>query len=328
MAPLIIMVTQTFIKRVKKALPRAVPLILILLGLFLHGCWEKDPFFLKLNYPFYYKLLDTIFFSVIIVGAIGLLLELYHYTKYFEERLTVFFSNETFLKCLNKNRLKEILDRVMMLLYHGDVTASEALFPVVRDEIFPFLAKPYSQNYRVIISSEVEESNPQVLKRVQECEYDIKNPISEEIKYSFRIITVLFKVDGFEKEKIAQILNLEIDNKKISDPKFYASDLGETVRFSYTQEIILKNKPVHIKYKIKKIIPVKDTLYLFKTDYPIYNYRLTFYFIGDALFSIDACVFGIGKKENISRSKNMITVEFPGWLFPGHGIGVCYQKKS
>lgn len=308
-----------------KAMPKYIPIILILLGLVFHQ-GVKYIESLK-NYPFWFNLLENFFMAMILIGGIGLLLEVYVFVKYFEDRLTTFFSTETFLRHLNRGSLQIIMNRVMMLLYHGKVTAEGELFPLIRDEVFPDLNKPYIEDYKETIISTIEPGHENFFKRQLEVEYDVINPIKQQYEFIVKIVSVLYPAEGISDKELAQIAELKIDGKDINNPKFDVSKENGLIYFRYKHPILVKDKKVHIFYKESKIITINDNFYITRRDVPTKNFHLVFNFT-KGNYELYGELFGRGEKaESIKKSTNLITVDYKGWLLKGHGAAIIFQKS-
>lgn len=298
--------------------PYAIPIIMILFGIIfsLIGAYCIES--LSWTQSFFYQLGA----ALTIGGLISLALGIPEYIVYFERRLANILSEDTFLRYLSREKLEQIRSIITKKLC--DVfwdEEGESLYDLVIERVFPFLSEPYRKNFRDFYDYSRLPDNENVILVKSKTEYDLV-PVKEgNGTFKLNWVLGLKKIPNFD-DKLLKSINLYVDDELVEiTPK--ESEIEDEVRYEFTHELVLEAKK-HIKITCEHYTPVKDELTL-RMVHLTKNVVLDLAFEKD--YKYEAKVFGLPAEYSIHQRERGITVEYPDWMLPKHGIIVIWREK-
>lgn len=310
-----------------------VPVLLISVGIVFY-LWasaiapEKEiiPFLLGITINAK-ELLSHIASGLFIVGVIGLALQIYEITKFFDERLIKFFSSSHFLSYLTPNRQKDLHEHLTRLIWNVEEIEAGGLYHFINNEVYPYLTRPFRRDYKARVDSKIWEDRGDVIERITETEYYIENPLRGKVAFTIKMGTRLKKIADLDKELIeAEFIeiggerNREVRFKKIQETE------GE-VFYSLSLPIKKVRKSTYVKIKTKRYIPIDDKNFNLFMAHPTNSFHLDFTFPGD--YGFNTGIFAIGATPNcIHKRAHGVTVEYNGWMLPSHGITIQREDKK
>lgn len=314
-------------RRLRNFAVLGVPLILILVGIVFY-LWasaiapEKEVIHLLLGITINAKeLLTNIASGLFIVGVIGLALQIYEITKFFDERLTNFFSSRHFLSYLTSNRQKDLHEHLTRLIWNVEEIEAGGLYQFINNEVYPYLTRPFRRDYRARVDSKIWEDRGDVIERVTETEYYIENPIRSKADFTIKMETRLKKITDLHKELIEAEF-IEIGGERNEEVRFEKIQETEDEAF-YSLSLLIKKvrESTHVKIKTKRYIPIDDKNFNLFMTHPTNSFHLDFTFPGD--YGFNTGIFAIGATPNcIHKRAHGVTVEYNGWMLPSHGITI------
>lgn len=300
--------------------PYSIPVMLILIGIisYLVGAFCVPRF--SLGQSLLYQLGGVL----VVGGLISVALVLSEYVAYIEKRLANIFLGDSFLQYLGPEKLEDIRSIITkkLCIVPWD-EEGQSLYNLIIKKIFPFLSKPYRKNYRDFYDLRRLANRKDVILHKTVTDYDLVSLRESEIVFPLGWELTLKKIPNFS-EKLLKTVELYVDDKSVSLTLPVPSKKGDEFAYEFQHNLSLTGKK-HIKLVLEYYTPLRDELVLTMghlTKGLILN--LTF----EENFAYEARVFGLLPNYTINPSSRGITVEYPEWMLPQHGIVILWRKKG
>lgn len=294
------------------------------------------------------SLVDALFqhvgVALLIAAVVGLMLELSEIKEFFESRVMGILSGNEFIDIVNEKQLINLNVCTTRGIGRRRTTNPEYEYEdfakTIGNEIIEVIGKPYRKDaletidYVFLTKTETEmlgikldSSDVRVVKIVQTSRYQIINPeTGVEIPHTFGWEWWVQPLPG-------------LDPKKQFSIEITINGVRENVVIA--NELTINEKTIDLNFL--KTVPVTDSAWIeaklttlewdlrgsFNSAFPELTHKASVHFSSNEPMELDADILGITPRQSDpSIASTSVSMQYPGWLLPGHSYHISWQKKD
>jgi hypothetical protein len=284
--------------------------------------------------------------SLIVASIIGFFLELSEIKDFFDKRLTDIIVESEFLIGLNESKLLNIIRRSILAISTVKIDNNnyeyDSFSKMVTDDILPHIGEVYLENYYVKI--EINALNESHYIDLGLNDDDVKKPLIKVVyEVSFLMVSpkktetqhgdydIHWWVPRIPSLDVSKHFTLELtingDKQETSDLTEFISEEKEDNRLTFNKSLKVNVEDIaRIKYKLTAYEYGETGSMTYFLDHV--TYYVSMHLVSNRPLDLDAEIFGIlGNYSEPSISDYSVTLNYPGWMLPGHGYFITWHEK-
>jgi len=290
------------------------------------------------------SILSHLGFAMMIASIVGIVIEFTEIKKFIEERFIEILKGDDFLDVMKEDRLKDYNLKIMQKIGQNKVLNPIydywSLPQLITDEVLLYFGETYYDHthetieYSNVTNEDlqrrgIDDTNIQPPNNIFKITYSTRSriispKIAEETSFKIPFFWYVKKIPNLEKEKHLE-LTLEIDGVKQSlnldgaitdDSDKITIDMEHDIKFTGSTSFLLN--ATLFEYGRTGSLPVYF-------ESPTHN--LTVHFSSDTPLDLFAQITGLTVNSyEPSITKYSVSINYEGWLLPGHGYSISWEK--
>ncbi len=282
--------------------------------------------------------------AFVVASIIGLIIELTEIKDFFENRILNIVTGKKFIEILSDKKLEELNHEIMKKMIQNKVDNDKYdfySFPhTITTDILSQIGGVYREDnsdtieYHVLTPQEIEQIfNEQEVRENEIARitytarfYLVSPKENEEIEHEIIEYWYVKKIPSINKNNHFEI-KLIVDGDTISLNKDeFIKEEGDNMTLDLSYKI---------KFKKGISVLIETIMYEYGKTGNIASYMedltkdINVHFSSDLQLDIDAEIFGLSAKYyDPSITSNAASINYPGWMLPGHGYSISWTEKK
>ena len=263
----------------------------------------------------------------------GILLDFFSYIKFAQERIREVIIDKDFLKTIDDNEKRRIIDTLESSLYFkGENIPSDSLYTNIKEKVLPHIEKAYFTSLHAHIDCEIK--GDKIHKKI----YNDMTVFAPNDNYPFKLpIKSIFSITDIKSiSNPWQFIEIELNGEKVSfntDDTCHLDQKNtfnqEEKAYSFERKFTLHKGENKIRYTTHSIVNISDNTYTRTISLPCKSCTVDFHLKNDD-YTVKVVGFAVDKDRCVKPKyyENGCRIEFCDWTLPGDGCVFVINEKE